>query len=446
MSTGLATHARVGERAVPEGWRVRLDPRTKVLDDGRTMITPTGRLLRLGPGAPGAAAAVQALSTGTADLRQRRLGRALLEAGAGHPLPPPHELHDVTVVIPVKDRTRELARCLDGLVGVDVLVVDDGSHDPEAVAALCRSRGIACVHRANGGPAAARNTALPLLDKEFVAFVDSDCRPTIAALALLRGHLDDPAVAAAAPRVTGGMRSPLDLGPHPASVRPGSAVAFVPTACLLVRRSALLPFDQHLRYGEDVDLIWRLVDAGWQVRYDPSVEVPHDEPPRLLDRLHRRFHYGTSAAALATRHPGRLTHLVLPPWPTAVVALALTRRPLLAVLAGAVATRQLDRTVRDLPRSAELVARSTAGTALGLGPALALTGPVGWALAARHKRLAALLIAPLLLEWRRNRPGGDPIVHTTRGLLDQAAYGAGVAAGCARERTIEPLLPRTSST
>src|SRR5690349_20358697 len=142
---------------LPDGWRVRLDPRTHVLDDGRTLIAPTGRLPRLGPGS---AEALEALAAGRADARGLRLGRALLDACAGRPAAPALKLHNVTVVVPVKDRLEELARCHDGLVGVDVLVIDDGSLDAEAVAEVCRSRGAACVRRPNGGPAAARNTAL----------------------------------------------------------------------------------------------------------------------------------------------------------------------------------------------------------------------------------------------------------------------------------------------
>ncbi|MCW2543312.1 MAG: glycosyl transferase family 2, partial [Frankiales bacterium] len=119
---------------VPEGWRVRLDPRTQVLDGGRTLLTPTGRLLRLGPAAP---EVMRSLAAGTADERGRRLGRALLDAGAGHPVPPGQSLADLTVVIPVKDRLEGLERCLRGLRGLDVVVVDDGSQDPAAVKELC---------------------------------------------------------------------------------------------------------------------------------------------------------------------------------------------------------------------------------------------------------------------------------------------------------------------
>ena len=44
-------------------------------------------------------------------------------------------------------------------------------------------------------------------------------------------------------------------------MRPGSPVAYVPTAALVVRRSALEAldgFDEALAVGEDVDFVWRL--------------------------------------------------------------------------------------------------------------------------------------------------------------------------------------------
>jgi mycofactocin system glycosyltransferase len=348
---------------------------------------------------------------------------------------------DVTVVIPVKDRVARLEVCLAALSGYDVLVVDDGS--TEDVAAVCARHGARYVRRENGGPAAARNTAIPLLDKDFVAFLDSDCLPPAGWLEALRGHFEDPAVVAVGPRVSGGPRSPLDLGPHPARVRPGAPVSYLPTAALVVRRTALQPFDEDLRYGEDVDLVWRLVEAGGVVRYDPEVVVEHAEPSSLAARLVRRFRYGTSAAPLAERHPGAVTHLVLPRWPAAVVALLLARRPVLAGAVAAAAVARLDGELQDLPASARCVGASVAGTAVGLGRALALLGPLGWAIASKDRRAAALLVLPLVQEWRERRPREDLLEFGARVLLDQSAYGAGVVAGCLTHRTIAPLVPRT---
>lgn len=416
--------------------RVALDPRNRWLRDGR-LLTPTGRLLRL---SPAGREALQRLGSG--DPAAGAFADRLLDAGAAHPVPDLFPADDVTVVIPVKDRAAALDRCLSALGHDDVLVVDDGSADPGAVGAVCTRHGARLVHRPNGGPAAARNTALPLLHKDFVLFLDSDCLPPPRLLERLRGHLQAPDVVAVAPRVVGGPRSPLDLGPHPAAVRPGSAVGYVPTAALLVRRSALTPFDEDLRYGEDVDLVWRLVAAGGTVRYDPSVVVEHTEPVRLTDRLVRRYRYGTSAAPLSQRHPDHLTHVVLPPWPTAVLALVLIRHPVLAAAAAATATARIDRQVHDTRTSALLVGQATAGTALGVGRAMQLAGPLAWLAARRHPVGAALLVAPLLHEWWQRRPTEDPVSFTARGLLDQAAYGAGVVAGCVLHRTARPLLPR----
>jgi mycofactocin system glycosyltransferase len=433
--------ASPSEQPVPDGWQVVLDPRTRRLDRGRALLTPTGRLLRLSARGP---EVVAALPRGAHGGAARRLARTLLDAGAGHPRPDPVPPDDVTVVVPVRDRLTELDRCLAALrEHPHVLVVDDGSAAPARVAAVAARHGARCVHRgANGGPAAARNTARGQVGTPFVAFLDSDCVVPPGWLAVLRGHLADPAVAAVAPRVVGGPRSPLDLGPDEGVVRPGSALAYVPTAALLVRVEALPAFDEALRYGEDVDLVWRLVEAGWTVRYDPSVTVEHAEPVRLADRLVRRHRYGTSAAPLALRHPGHLAHLVLPPWPTAVVALLLARRPVLATAAAAVAAARLDRTVGDPATSARLVGSATAGTALGLGRALALAGPLAWVAAGRDRRVAALLVAPLVREWwHRGRPG-DPARYVGRALLDDAAYGSGVVAGCVRHRTGAPLRPR----
>jgi len=403
--------------------RAELDPRTLRLRDGRSFLSPTGRLLRF-------AAAPQEVPA------------VLVDAGAAHPLPDPWPADDVTVVVPVKDRAAELDRCLTALGSADVIVVDDGSAEPAAVERVARRHGARLVRRDNGGPAAARNTALPLLRKDFVAFLDSDCVPPPGWLEQLRGHLQDTRVAAVAPRVTGGLRSPLDLGTRAGDVRPRAPVAYVPTAALVVRRTALEPFDETLRFGEDVDLVWRLVAAGWRVRYDPRVVVDHVEPARLADRLVRRFHYGTSAAPLSRKHPDAVTHLVLPPWPATAVVAALAGRPWLALAATAGIGARVERHLHDLSASARVTGRAVGGTAQGLGRALALLGPVAWWAAWRRPQLLALLALPLVVEQLERRPDAPPLRYVGEGLLEQAAYGAGVAAGCVRWGTLRPVLPR----
>jgi mycofactocin system glycosyltransferase len=405
------------------------------------------------------------------------LARRLTDAGLAHPQPrATRDVADVTVVIPVRDRPEMLERCLAAIGGrYRVVVVDDGSLDPGRAASIVdRHHAALCRSSIVGGPAMARNHGLQGITTDLVAFVDSDCIPPADWIDRLAAHFDDPLVAAVAPRVvaagpTAGSYlaacGALDLGDRAARVQPGGRVSYVPTAALLLRRSALESvardgkvFDPVLRYGEDVDLVWRLHASGWRIRYDPSVEVAHHESARWRDRLERRFRYGTSAAPLARRHPGLLTPLVLSPWPAAAVAAILARRPIAAagaLTAAMVATRRSLALagVADLG-AGRVTMTSVARTWLGVGRyALQFASPVLIAViiapggASRPRRLvrrlavASLVAGPPLSTWMSRRPSVGPINFVAGQIAEDAAYGAGVYAGCLRHRTAAPLRP-----
>src|ERR1700744_702356 len=60
--------------------------------------------------------------------------------------------------------------------------------------------------------------------------------------------------------------APLDLGPDASLVGPGRRVAYVPAAAMVARRDAVLDlggFDESMRFGEDVDMVWRLLGFEW---------------------------------------------------------------------------------------------------------------------------------------------------------------------------------------
>ncbi len=248
------------------------------------------------------------------------------------------------------------------------------------------------------------------------------------------------------------VRSPLDLGPDEAGVELGTRIAWVPTAALVARTSALGDaFDPELRHGEDVDLIWRLRKGGHRIRYDPAVVVEHDEPTSLRGVLGRRFRYGTSAEPLWERHPGCVAPLVVRWWPTLTALLLIGRRPGAAAIVGAqqgvLLTSRL--TALGLPRSAgaRWFAEATLDSVLSLAGYAASTGlPFALAAARWRRRPAALalLALPALRAWRSSRPDLDPLRFTALALLDDAAYGAGVWASCLRGRRLAPLLPVTA--
>jgi len=445
----------------------------RVLAGGRVLVggTPV-RVLRL---TDAGAAAVRGWRSGGPvgpSPGRRTLARRLLDAGLLSPRPAPVAPGgSLAIVVPVRDRPGELARCLGALCascpGSPLVVVDDGSADAAAIRAVCAERGAASIrHDAPRGPGAARNRGLAACDAPFVAFVDSDVVASGAWAATLLGHLADPCIGAVAPRILAlapasgaiaryeARHSALDMGPAGGLVAPGRPVSYVPSTVLVVRRAAMGAFDEALHVGEDVDLVWRLVRGGWRVRYEPAATVRHDHRLRLGEFASRRRQYAGSIGLLARRHPDALPAARLGPWMAAPWALALAGRPAPAAVAVAadivLLARRLGATAgggdgRIAGRlAAVLVARGLIGTGFGLAHAVRRAWAPALLLAARRPGARRLLVAayavPLVQDALAGRRLPRPADVALR-LLDEAIALAGTWEGCVRHRTARPLLP-----
>ena len=455
---------------------MRLAAGVKVCDGGRVLVGG-GTVLYLTPAAAAlvAGAVERAGSLDEADGSvARSLVGLLLDRGLADPVwddPPPAdaEVADVTVVVPVHDRTAGLDRLLAALPpGLPVVVVDDASGDPAAVATVAATYGARLVrHRANRGPAAARNTGLREVGTAYVVFCDSDVVPQAGWLGTLSRHLEDPAVAVAAPRIQGAAgrgrtwieryeqaRSSLDLGAAPAAVRVHGPVSYVPSACLLARVAALGDgFDETMRVAEDVDLVWRLLGQGRRVRYEPAAVVRHDHRVETGQWLRRKAFYGTGAALLATRHGGAVAPMVLAPWSGVLAGALLAQRrwslPVAAAATGfatAGIARKLGRSRRPLLTAATLTLEGAVAAVWQTGSALTrhywpLAAAAGVRSAPARRALVLAEVALAVLEHRRTRPDLDLPRFAVARALDDAAYGAGLWWGAIRARSGRALVP-----
>lgn len=254
------------------------------------------------------------------------------------------ELPTVSVVIPVLDRAGELARCLDSISRVDypaeklqVIVVDDGSKDESAQVARRMGATVVSSGGVRRGPAVARNAGSAHATGEILAFIDSDCSASTGWLADLLPLFRDPKTAAVGGRVDGmctssavdryeAVMSSLSMGTRERFGNAGDDTFYLPSCNLLVRRSLFLSvggFKPSMHVGEDVDLTWRLRDAGWTIAYLPLGSILHEHRSSLRSFMSRRFDYGTSEGMLQKLHPRRHKKFVLPPVLGAVLALAL---------------------------------------------------------------------------------------------------------------------------
>ncbi|MEO7397621.1 MAG: mycofactocin biosynthesis glycosyltransferase MftF [Ilumatobacteraceae bacterium] len=399
-----------------------------------------------------------------------RLLDRLLDAGVIHPAPRRTDPRRcVTVVIPACDPATDtlaelVAHCARASGVVTVIVVDDASGHP-----IPAIPGATVVRRAeNGGPGAARTTGLTLVTTALVAFVDTDVELDDGWLGPLIAHFDDDRVALVSPRVASGsgagtartatiieryeaLRSPLDLGDQPARVRAGSRVSYVPAALMVARVAALQSvggFDDSLRVGEDVDLVWRLDEAGHWVRYEPAVTVHHRPRSSLGALVRQRIDYGASAAPLAIRHPGALAPVRVNIWSAATWMSAAAGFPLFGGLVATATTALLARRMREIPGGRRAAIRLAGLGHLFAGRSLAGAMTRAWwpfaavasLLSMRIRRIIVVAaVVPPAIDWVRTQPPIDPVTYVGMRLLDDVAYGAGVVAGMIIERTLDPV-------
>lgn len=458
---------------LPHGFPVRLVEDAIVLDDGAVLVGGSPLTsLRIADPARGFRGRRDLTAT---DPTSARIADRLLATNLALPdlsaVPTPTP-SDLTVVVPVRDRSDQLDRCLAGLTGLTCIVVDDASLDPRRVAGVARRHGAELVlldH--NLGPAAARNIGLARVETPFVAFVDSDVEVPAARLLGLLRHFADPALALVGPRVLGRTRrarprwferyemrdSSLTLGTRSGTVRPGAAVAWLPSACLVGRTSALGDgFDSRMRVGEDVDLVWRLTNNGHRVRYDADVEVWHDARPTVSAWLARKAFYGSGSAALARRHGEHVAPAVLSPVFALAAAAVLARHRAAVPLTMAALFRGHQAVADLLPAGAPSARAASRVAARGFGWAVRQEADLllkhWWpatlvaAAAFRPVRRAVLtaVLVDLLVVLREtdDLPLADLPAHVAARRLDALAYGCGLWWGALRRRDGTVLKPR----
>jgi GT2 family glycosyltransferase len=253
-------------------------------------------------------------------------------------------LTDLSVSI-VNTGSRELLlACLETLHGAsaEIVVLDNASEDGSAEAVRERFPAVRVIaQQRRAGFGANHNTVIRATDSRYVYVLNEDTTADDWAMDRIVAYLDaNPRVAALGPRLvypdgrrqdsawrfptplvsTLGLLTAGKVGVKQSGGERPHPVDWVMGAALVLRREALeevgLFDEEFFLYSEEVDLQFRLRQAGWNVHYFPPATVVHHEsqfsaeiPERRINEMWRSRHRywqkhhgrtGARVAALAT--------------------------------------------------------------------------------------------------------------------------------------------------
>jgi len=306
----------------------------------------------------------------------------------------------LTVVVCAYNAAATLDECLGHLCALDypdleILVVDDGSTDSTAdiVGRHPRARLVAIPH---SGLSAARNEGLWASSNELVAYLDADAYPTPDWPYYLALAFDSPTVTGA-----GGPNLPPPGDPpgaHLVARAPGGPAhvllsddraEHVPGCNMAFWRQALVElggFDPIFETaGDDVDLCWRMLDAGGEIGFHPAAVVWHHRRPSARAFLRQQRSYGHSEALVEARHPNRFTDLGSARWLGTIYAPSWARSGRQRIYRGEFGTSLFQSVYRSESHGADVANQ----LGVPVAAVLACTAPLGL--------VAAPLVLPAVL-------------------------------------------------
>ena len=235
----------------------------------------------------------------------------------------------ISVVICAYNAERTMDACLASLrtlhyPNYEVIVVNDGSTD-RTLEISQRYPEVRIISQKNEGLSVARNVGFQHAAGEIIAYTDSDCvvdpdwltylayKFVDAGFVAVGGpNLPPPeesrtaACVAAAP---GGPTHVL-IDDEVAEHIPGCNMAFLKSA--LVEVGGFDPL--HNAAGDDVDLCWRLQNAGHPIGFSPAAMVWHFRRNTIKAYLKQQMGYGKAEAQLYFKHPYHFNMLGQSQW------------------------------------------------------------------------------------------------------------------------------------
>lgn len=223
----------------------------------------------------------------------------------------------VSVVVAAYNMKQTVGACLDSLLAqkypkdqVELIVVDNVSTDGTAGVLRAYEGRVRILHERKRGPAAARNAGLAVAQGDLVAFIDADCIADDEWLRNIVQPLDDLSVGIAGGTIYATRpcnwveRFGEAIHDHRQSIevfRPPYVITMNWCSRLAVLQRLNL-FDDRFKRTEDVDLSFRVVQAGYSLVFQPDAIVWHRNVRTLPALFKKGFQHGFYSVQTGKRH------------------------------------------------------------------------------------------------------------------------------------------------
>lgn len=253
-----------------------------------------------------------------------------------------------SIIIPVYNRPDEADELLQSLTqqtvkDFEVIIVEDGSSIPckHIADKYADVLDVKYFLKENGGPGPARNFGVSHAQGDYVLILDSDCVIPQGYLAAVEAELKtNPCDAFGGPdaahdsftpvqkAISYSMTSFFTTGGIRGGKKKGAMDKFYPRSFNMgVKRSVYNELNgfSKMRFGEDIDFSYRIVEAGHPSRLFPDAWVWHKRRTDFRKFFKQVFNSGIARINLEKRHPGtmKLVHMLPMVFTVGVIGLVL---------------------------------------------------------------------------------------------------------------------------
>ena len=222
-----------------------------------------------------------------------------------------------SIIIPVYNRPDEVDELLQSLCeqtvkDFEVIIVEDGSINP-CKDVCSKYAGILSLHyyaKENSGPGQSRNYGAERANGKYVIILDSDVVLPSGYLQAIEEELaQQPCEAFGGPDAA-----------HPDFTPVQKAISYSMTSFFTTGG-----IRGGMRFGEDIDFSYRIVEAGYKPRLFPEAWVWHKRRTDFKKFFRQVYNSGIARINLEKRHPGtmKLVHLLPTAFTVGVIALIL---------------------------------------------------------------------------------------------------------------------------